>query len=108
MTNSVKSTLIDVVGRKKAGANLTKAIEDAPGLRGTGVSYGTLARWIAAGLIERTRTSAGTRYTLTAKGAEEAQRCRRLAGEYGRMSEAEKRRRARARRQGGESQPAAS
>jgi hypothetical protein len=74
MGNHRHSTLIEVVGRKRAGADITKAIKEADGARGTGVRWATLTSWVVSGLVVKD-VSAGIRspvYRLTQAGFEAA------------------------------------
>lgn len=78
MANARMSTLIEVAGARRAGAELTQAIKDAGGARGTGIVWATLAKWVDAGLLTKD-VSAGIRsprYFLTQAGVDEAKRGR--------------------------------
>lgn len=96
VTNPVKTSLIEIAAGAKAGDDVTDAINSAGGNRGTGISFGTLARWVEDGLVRKTKTPAGSRYKVTAKGVREAIKSQRLQNELAGLTEAERRARARA------------
>lgn len=74
MANPSRATFVAVAGLKRAGADLTDAIERARGARGTGVAWATVARWVAAGWVRRDapKGTRDARVWLTDAGVEAA------------------------------------
>lgn len=63
MSNFNRDVFWSIVGRKKAGSDVTKTIKKAKGRRGNPISWNTVDRWIAAGLLARDPTT--RKLTLT-------------------------------------------
>lgn len=64
MSNYNRDVFWSIVGRKKAGADVTKTIAAIEGRRGNPISWNTIDRWVTAGLLRRK----GRRLILTAAG----------------------------------------
>lgn len=64
MANFNKDVFSSIVGKRKAGSDVTKAIALARGRRGTGIPWVTKDRWKKLGYIKQV----GEKLILTAKG----------------------------------------
>lgn len=68
MANTKKAGLIALIGRKKAGATVTKEVRAANG--GKGIALNTLSQWVKQGLLHKEGRGKAATFTLTDKAIE--------------------------------------